>query len=189
MRVVLRVALIFVTLLYPLGVFFGLRYFDPRTLVLLLILVAGIRWFSIEQSPLNHSPLNHWLWLPLLALLSVWTWVAQTDIGLKIYPVFVNLSLLALFAWSLAHPPSMVEKFARIKHADLPTQAIPYTKRVTQIWCGFFVFNATISALTCLWASDAVWALYNGLIAYLLMAALYAVEWFIRQRVMGTDHG
>ena len=184
MKVVIRIVLISLTVLYPLGVFFGLRYFDPRALVLLLIIIAGIRLLSIE-----NSPLNHWLWLPLLTIIGLWTWVGQTDIGLKMYPVFVNVSFLTLFGWSLINPPSMVERFARVKQANLPVEAIPYTKKVTVVWCVFFVFNGSVSLITCFWASDEIWALYNGLIAYILMALLFSSEWLIRQRVMRTHNG
>jgi uncharacterized membrane protein len=40
-----------------------------------------------------------------------------------------------------------------------------------------------------LWASERVWALYNGLIAYLLIGTLFAVEWLVRQRVKARAHG
>ena len=41
----------------------------------------------------------------------------------------------------------------------------------------------TLALATALWASDKTWALYNGLIAYLLMGALFAGEWLVRGRV------
>ena len=107
---------------------------------------------------------------------------------IKLYPVAVNALMLALFGLSLRHPPSMIERFARLQEPDLPTHAIAYTRRVTQVWCGFFVINGTLALLTALYASTDVWALYNGLIAYLLMGALFAGEWLVRQRVRAR-HG
>ncbi len=57
-----------------------------------------------------------------------------------------------------------------------------YTRRVTQVWCGFFVLNGGLALCTALWASDAGWALYNGLVAYVLMGLLFAGEWLVRRR-------
>jgi uncharacterized membrane protein len=48
----------------------------------------------------------------------------------------------------------------------------------------FFVCNGAIAAVTALAASDRVWALYNGAIAYGLIGAMFAGEWIVRQRVM-----
>lgn len=184
MKAVVRAVLILVTLLYPLGVYFGLQYFDPRTLVLMIIVIAGVRLLNTEQSPLNH-----WLWLPLLLIVGLWTWLSQGDIGLKLYPVFVNLSFLAVFAWSLFRPPSMIERFARLQDPNLPQEAIPYTKKVTITWCVFFVFNIIVSLITCFYTSDETWALYNGLIAYILIGLLFSIEWLIRQRVIRINNG
>ena len=67
---------------------------------------------------------------------------------------------------------------------------MPYTRRVTQVWCGFFVFNGSLALLTALYASDGVWMLYNGLLAYVLMGILFAGEWLVRQRVRAVHtHG
>lgn len=179
----LRFTAIVVTLLYPFGVYFGLQYFNPRTLVLLLIIILGVRSFTLQKSPINH-----WLWLPLILILVLWTWLGDTDIGLKFYPVMVNVSLFVLFCWSLIYPPSMIERFAKIQDPDLPERGVKYTRRVTQFWAVFFVFNASASFVTSVWMSDEAWALYNGFISYVLMGLIFAIEWLIRQRVMQANH-
>jgi uncharacterized membrane protein len=99
---------------------------------------------------------------------------------LKLYPVFVNTALLAIFAYSLIYPPSIIERFARLRDPDLPAQAIGYTRRVTQVWFVFFAINGAFALMTALWASPAIWTLYNGVIAYLMMGVLFAGEYFVR---------
>lgn len=175
----LRIALVVVSLIYPLAVYFGLRHFDARFLALLLIIVAGLRVVADK-----HAAINHWLWMPLLGVLVLWIFLSNSDTGLKLYPVLVNLSFLTMFAWSIQHPPTVIERMARVQDPNLPARAGPYTTAVTKVWCGFFVISAAISLATTLWGSDEVWALYNGLIAYLLVAILFAGEWLVRQRVM-----
>jgi uncharacterized membrane protein len=78
---------------------------------------------------------------------------------------------------------------ARLREPDLPPHAVVYVRRVTQVWCGFFLLNGSVALATALWASERVWALYNGLIAYLLIGTLFAVEWLVRQRVKARAHG
>ena len=107
---------------------------------------------------------------------------------LKLYPALVNAAMLLLFGLSLRFPPTAVERLARLQEPDLPPEAVAYTRRVTQMWCGFFILNGGIAVITALWSSERVWALYNGLIAYVLMGALFAGEWLVRQRVKAR-HG
>jgi len=65
-----------------------------------------------------------------------------------------------------------------------------YTRRVTWIWCGVFVLNGSLALATALWASNQVWALYNGLLAYVMMGALCGGEWLVRRRVKAAHaHG
>ncbi len=111
-------------------------------------------------------------------------WLFDRDDALLLYPVAVNLVLLMVFAHSLVFPPSLIERIARLREPDLPPAAVRYTRRVTMIWCGFFVVNGSIALYTGYAASRQTWAMYNGLIAYLAMAALFAAEFVVRQLVI-----
>jgi uncharacterized membrane protein len=66
----------------------------------------------------------------------------------------------------------------------MPPHGVIYTRKVTWAWCGFFALNGTAALVTALWASERIWALYNGLVAYVLIGLLFAGEWLVRQRVM-----
>jgi uncharacterized membrane protein len=171
------------TLLYPLALWFGQERFQPRILALLLLLVALTRLQMLRV---------HWAWrwwaVGTLALLALAVW-ANAVLPLKLYPVMVNATLLGVFVSTLLFPPSMVERLARIREPALPTSAIAYTRRVTQVWCLFFALNGTIALITALWASAAVWTIYNGFIAYLLMGLLFAAEYCVRGRFKRRAHG
>ena len=101
-------------------------------------------------------------------------------VTLRFYPVLVNLAMLVLFAASLYRPPSLIERLARLREPDLPPEGVRYTRRVTQLWCLFFVLNGSVALYTALFTSLATWTLYNGFIAYLLMGTLFAVELLCR---------
>ncbi|MCC6591837.1 MAG: hypothetical protein IT479_01055 [Xanthomonadales bacterium] len=165
------------TLVYPVAVYLSLDRFEPRWLALLLLAIALARLGGGRRDPLAWATAATAL---ALALLSGWF---NAWLPVKLYPVAVNALLLVLFGLSLRHPPSFVERLARLQEPQLPAHAVAYTRRVTQVWCGFFVLNGGIALWTALYASHAAWALYNGLLAYLLMGALFAGEWWVRQRV------
>ena len=165
-----------ITLLYPLTIWFGQGKVEPRWLALLLLLAAAARLPAMKVSLAARWSAAAAL---LLAAGAVW---ANALLPLKLYPVLVNLALLAAFGWSLAAPPSMVERMARLSEPDLPPEAVAYTRAVTRVWCGFFIVNGSIALATALWASQAAWSLYNGVIAYLLMGALFAGEYLVRIR-------
>ena len=157
--------------------------FEPRWLALLLLALALLRAAATRQA----------MWLAaaggagLLAALATWF---NDALPLKLYPALVNAVMLVVFAISLRFPPSAVERLARLGDPDLPPEGVLYTRRVTQVWCGFFIVNGILALVTALWASDRVWAIYNGLLAYGLMGLLFGGEWLVRQRVMATHrHG
>lgn len=169
------------TLLYPLVIYFGLGRFEPRWLALFLLLMAGARALVSRDR----------LWLAAAAgaaVLVTATMLGNHALPLKLYPVLVNAVMLVVFAVSLRHPPPIIERLARLREPDLPPHAVVYTRQVTKVWCGFFICNGAIALATALFASDAAWALYNGLIAYVLMGLLFAGEWLVRQRVKAA-HG
>ena len=100
------------------------------------------------------------------------------------YPVAVSLLMLAVFGASLFAKQTLIERLARLQHPDLPPAGVRHTRRVTQIWCGFFVFNAATAALLAWSGKHDWWALYTGIISYGLMGVLFAGEWVYRKVVL-----
>ena len=171
-----------VLLAYPFVVWWGLHQGELIWLCLALgllfalrLLPQPVRWR--EMAALSRLLAGVGLLLCCLCLLC-----RRADL-LLYYPVLVSGSLLALFGWSLWQPMTLVERIARLQEPQLPPAAIRYTRQVTRIWCGFFIFNGVIASAT-IWHGDlALWSLYNGLLSYLLMGTLMAGEWLVRQRV------
>jgi uncharacterized membrane protein len=79
---------------------------------------------------------------------------------------------------------TLVERLARLTTPDLPPRGVRYTRRVTQVWCLFFIVNAALTTLTILHGDLALWSLYNGLISYVLIGVLMGGEWLVRRHVM-----
>ncbi|MCG9713827.1 hypothetical protein L1D29_13475 [Shewanella insulae] len=175
MRLFLQLVTGLVVLGYPLAVYFGLNYLPPGVIALLLCSLLLLR-LALQRQQVRA------MMLPIVVgiLLTAGSYLAKQTSWLLYYPVVINLSMLALFTYSLKHGPTMIERLARLKEPDLPDEAIPYLRKVTQIWCGLFVFNGIMALYTASATSLATWTLYNGFIAYLLIGTLLGGEWLYR---------
>ncbi|MFM4947183.1 hypothetical protein ACEUB1_09045 [Aeromonas dhakensis] len=177
-------------LLYPLAVYWGLTHAGQTPLLLGLLLIFSLRLLpGLLKRRVRLGPLPEWLWLGrLLACIGLGLTLLSALFSarhwLLYYPLAVSLCLLCLFGWSLTRPMSLVERLARLQDPALPAAAIGYTRRVTQVWCGFFVINGALAAFT-IWHGDlALWSLYNGLVSYLLMGGLMGAEYLVRRRLL-----
>lgn len=169
--------------LYPLAIGIGHKQLEPRFLAGLLVLAGLLRLPTLNVG----ATLHFWLAGTLL-LLAAAVWTNQI-LPLKLYPVLVNAVMFAVFAYSLFVPPSMAERFARMAGEEVTAPVIRYTRRVTQVWCVFFIVNGVTAFCTALWAPRTVWVLYNGLIAYLLMGLLFVGEYGVRIRFKRRLYG
>jgi uncharacterized membrane protein len=162
--------------LYPLLIFAGLQFLDPRSVGLLVLIALALRYRRHVARLFTGFSVVQFVALGMLA--------TNSEALLRLYPAAISASMLVLFGVTLVHPPTMVERFARLQEQELSPASVRYTRRVTQTWCGFFVVNGAIAAYTAVSASREAWALYNGVIAYLLMGTLFAGERLLRRRLL-----
>lgn len=109
--------------------------------------------------------------------------ISRAVIGMLWYPVMINGVMLALFASSLWQSQTVVERLARLQEPNLSLHAIRYTRKVTQVWCAVFSLNIVITTGLIIAQSYDYWALYSGIISYLLIGLVMGIEWIIRQQV------
>lgn len=165
---------------YPFAVYFSLGRIPAGALVLTALVLVGARMLLVRGQAVGRV-----LLLPLAAMAATVAGLGALapEVAAKTYPVLMSLAFAAAFALSLRHPPSLVELFARLGEPDPSPRAVAYMRRVSAVWAVFLLGNAAVSLATALWADLALWTLYNGLVAYLLMGALFAGEWLVRRRV------
>lgn len=168
---------------YPLAIYLGLTYWGTRAVAVVLLLAGVIQLIAMKKlkAPVQSAPGRIGL-LSAISLVALTALITGSSLGLKTYPVIANLLMLGVFAYSLKHPPSIIERMARLREPNLPPSGVAYTRKVTWVWCGFFVVNGAMAVAT-IFASDEVWAIYNGVVAYLLMALLFAAEFGVRKWV------
>ena len=179
-----RIGFAAVVIAYPLIVYFGLKHFDARLVAVLLIGLALLRLFMVRKadSPSAAMPQARLVIFALL-LFGVLTLVSDIPVLLQYYPVAMNIFMFTLFFGSLLRPPSIIERIARLSNPDLPETAVAYTRKVTMVWCAFFVFNGSMALYTTLSTSLGFWAVYNTLVSYSLMGFLFAGEFLVRRIV------
>ncbi|HTO07112.1 MAG TPA: septation protein IspZ [Myxococcota bacterium] len=166
--------------LYPFAVYFALGRASPRsiglfTLGLLLLrlalvsrqrLAATARVFAPVAVVFGSASLAAALWGDARALL--------------LAPAVFNAAMFGVFAVSLGRPQSAIERLARAQVGELPADEVAYCRRVTAVWCAFFVLNGAVCAALALWASREAWAAYTGALAYAFLGALFAGEYVYR---------
>jgi uncharacterized membrane protein len=167
-------------LCYPLIVYFAYTRLETRTLAILLLLLYGISVAIRFRGSAAEiwGVLRQHIGLALLIAIALAT---DNSTVLLFMPAIVSLYLLWTFSASLRHGMPMIERFARIVEDDLPDFTIPYCRKVTTIWCVFLAANALCVAVLALAAPIEWWALYAGLISYLLIGAIILGEFLVHK--------
>lgn len=188
MRTVLTIVTAALAVMYPLAVYYGLTRLGTRSVVtliaVLLVLSALLKWKTLVREP------RELLGILLVGAALLLSGVLDDHRFLLATPVLMNLGLFVTFAGSLRTDTPLVERFARMQVSDLSAAELRYCRTVTQVWSAFFVLNGSIALGLAVLAPLSWWALYNGLLAYVLIGLLGASEYLIRKRRFGRfgDH-
>jgi uncharacterized membrane protein len=176
---IVRALVIAALAVYPLIVYFGLSLYSFQMIGGLLLGAFCLRLILIWRTKgvLQQQKVLAMVGIVLIAV----ALLSKEQTWFKLYPVMVNLVLLAVFTVSLSSDQPMIERFARLGRKPIPIAARPYFVKLTKLWMAFFMLNATFSAWTVFIGSIEAWTLYNGFISYLLMGCLLTGEWLYRK--------
>lgn len=165
---------------YPFVVHAALGRVPAGALVLVGLTLVVVRAVLLKGSAVARPLLPP---LATAALATTALAAVEPAMAAQAYPVLMSLAFAGAFGLSLLKGPSLVEIFASLTEPAPPPEARAYMCLVSQVWFVFLLLNASISAATAILGDTWLWALYNGLISYLLMGTLFAVEWLVRRRV------
>ncbi len=172
--------ILILVLCYPFAIYFGVQYISPRYLALLIAIIFILRFMLLKASSAKKVGKIPFLIVGIGLVICILGVCLNSLWMMKLYPILISMLMLGVFGFSLLYPPTVIERLARITEPELPEEAIAYTRKVTIVWCLFFLFNISISLWTMLFASTKVWAFYNGFLFYILMGTLFGVEFIIR---------
>ncbi|WP_041524075.1 COG4648 family protein [Gilvimarinus agarilyticus] len=180
----LGVIVALILLLYPPLVYFGTQWFEPRWLGLIFACAYLLRLVLVARLWWQRS-----LLVATMVLGAALLWWVNSETLLKLLPAGINLGLAGYFGCTLWYPPSIPTRVATLEYnGNLPPVVERYTVAITRLWCGFFIVNAVIALVTALFFSREVWALYNGLLAYIAIGLVFALEYAYRILIFHKKH-
>jgi uncharacterized membrane protein len=167
-------------LAYPFIVLAALTLSDARGAALLAAAALALGTIA-KRRQLDRAHLGRLL--PGLGLVGAVLVLAATFNEARFFlfvPTLINAALLVAFARTLGSGPSMVETLARWQGYEISGEKIRYCHAVTAGWCLFFALNGGVILWLALYAPLARWALYTGLVAYVLVGMLLVAELLYR---------
>lgn len=165
---------------YPILIFLSLTWLEPREVAFVVLGLAALRLLSLRRGAAVAFAKEVWIPVALVGVVALGTAIWNDPMGLLITPTLINAALLATFGTSLWAERPIVERFARLQAKDLSDAEVRYCRRVTKVWCGFFVANGSTALYLALARDVETWALFTGLISYLLVGMLFGGEYIYR---------
>lgn len=175
----LTIPLAILLALYPVFTYLGLQVLEPVWLISmllgLLLLRALLVWWRGGRSRV-------WAGTTLVAafVIAIGAYWLGNLVSLRFYPVVMSGLVATVFGISLLAGKPLIEHLARVHEPNLPPQGVRYTRYLTFIWMCILIINGLIASWTALYASFSTWALYNGLLSYVFMGSIFAIEYLVR---------
>ena len=167
---------------YPLLVYAALQRTSPRVIALVALALLALRALLEGRAALAGYARAWATPVAGLALVFVVTALWNDRVSLLAAPALGSFVLLVAFARSLrGGRESIVEAIARVQLGTLDAETRRYCRRVTAVWCGFFLANGITALGLAIFGSTELWAFYTGLLSYLGVGAVFAVEFVYRQ--------
>lgn len=169
---------------YPLLAHLGVWLNDRR---LQCVALVWLLFFSLFEA-LRQRRL--WAWVVLIAgstALCALTLHGGGLYALYVPPVLIPSALFFLFATSLREGSKpLVTRFAETMRGEpLPVELITYTRHITILWCWVSVALMLSAIGTALWASPETWSLVTNLVHYLVLGAVFLIEFIYRRARYG----
>lgn len=165
---------------YPLLAHLAVALHDARLewLAIVWFLIAAL-WGALAQR-------RAWAWAALAAGAGAAYALIAAGGGLyALYlpPVLIPAALLLAFAQSLRadRVPLVTRIAAAMRGGPLPAELRVYTRRVTEAWCIVLALLCASAVAFALWASPAAWSLMTNVVHYLILGAVFVLEFAYRR--------
>lgn len=183
---------------------------DRRRLALVLLvaypvlvhggIVLQLRWLhglalqvlfaGIFLAPLSERRPAAWLgWLVYAGVTLSLMVYGGSIYALYLMPLVLLAMAFSAFAHSLAAGRTpLVTGMAQALHGALSPELLRYTRQVTQLWAAVLAGMFLVALALAFSGHREWWSLFTNVITYLLMAAMFLLE-FIYRRWRFPDHG
>lgn len=171
---------ILISFAYPLLILIGYRFLSlPPSVIACGVLAISLSHIFIKRTFRDRIP------SVIMALAALLVLLTGAEVILRFYPVVINALFLFSFYTSVRGEDSIIYSFTLLMYREMEWASYKhkvkrYCKRLCYVWSAFFAINSLAILFLMLKASLDVWALYTGVIQYLVMGALFAGEFLIR---------
>ncbi|QJR80945.1 hypothetical protein CA267_009220 [Alteromonas pelagimontana] len=169
---VITLLLVGFTIAYPAIVYLNLESVRPQWFAIILLSVLALRLVFVGKIKSRTDSIA----TAFAGTFCVAIILFDSVVLLKFYPVMMNAGMGLMFLLSLKDQQTLIEKFARASGSTVPEQARDYLRALSMVWGVLLLGNGAVAAYTALFASLSTWALYNGIISYLLLAGFALME-------------
>jgi len=175
-KLLLRTIGILLGITYPFLVYFGIQQFNASVFAIIILVALAIRGYS------TIAMLNIWQTTSLIVLVTYSLIIAalNSQSMLLFYPVVASISIACVFFLSLKDKQPLLEKIAERTGSVINKHAKHYLHWLTFTWGILLIINGAIAAYTAFYLTLKEWALYNGLISYLLLGSFFIIELIFR---------
>lgn len=154
--------------------------------------ITLIGWVIVRSIPVLLSAKREQrraaLQLPAIALgFAFLGWVSDNGTWFLILPSATQATFGIAFLRSLSTTP-LIEHFARMVKPELSVAEQGHCRRWTRIWGIYLLVLAATGLVLAGWATLEVWAVYVGIVSYVLVGVLFAIEYFVR-KIQFRDYG
>lgn len=167
-------------LAYPILVHLAVLLHQPLLQWLALCCLAAIPLYS----GLRHPRWRNWLlFLLLVTVLYLFARSGDGKYALFLPPVLLPAVSAWFFGRSLqAGQTPLITRIARATRSDaLPAELVTYTRNVTLLWTLMLAGIGVLSLLLAMFAPLPLWSLFTNFINYLILAALFPLEYLYRR--------
>jgi uncharacterized membrane protein len=121
------------------------------------------------------------LQLPAIALgFAFLGWASNNGTWLLILPSATQATFGLAFLRSLSGTP-LIEHFARMMKSELSAAQQAHCRRWTAVWGIYLLVLAATGLGLARWAPLTVWTAYVGIVSYVLIGVLFAIEYVVRK--------
>jgi uncharacterized membrane protein len=175
----------------PFVLYWTLTHHDVAVAAFTLIAWAVVRTIPVLMSAKREQK---WAALQLSAIALVFAatgWVLDSGVWLLVLPSATQATFGLTFLRSVDRKRSrtpLIEHFARMVKAELSVDEQAHCRRWTVIWGCYLLVLAALGLVLAYAATLEVWTLYVGFVNYVLVGALFAIEYVIR-KIHFRDYG
>ena len=171
---------------YPVVAFVILWFKQPLFLIIYLLSIFLL--LSIQKC-INKKWASAAILFTIVGLISYF--IQQENIEYFIYmpPMLMLFGLFILFSQSLfGDQIPLITRYAMMLNDKdkIDERHYNYSRLLTILWSIFFLLMAIISLSLAIFSSLDTWSLFTNVISYILIAAFFVIEFYVRKRLFSN---